>query len=127
MIRSTRNQIGNAQNPFQGNTKKVLTVCSAGLLRSPTLAAFLLEERGYNVRACGTCEEFALIPISTALVGWADVIYFVNQENLDEVEDQYLRGKEVRVLDLPDEHDYGSEELKTEISYQLTTMFGENW
>lgn len=34
MIKSNRNAMGNAANPYQGNYKKVLCVCSAGLLRS---------------------------------------------------------------------------------------------
>ena len=44
MIKSTRNQLHNIQNTAQGKTKKVLTVCSAGLLRSATLQNFLIKE-----------------------------------------------------------------------------------
>ena len=85
MIKGTRNQMYNIHNHWQGKTKKVLTVCSAGLLRSATLQNFLIKEYGYNVRNCGT-EDYALIPISEALVSWADEIVFVNKENFKRVE-----------------------------------------
>ena len=73
-------ELYNVSNASQGETKKVLTVCSAGLLRSATLQNMLIKEYGYNVRNCGTVESYALIPISEALVKWADEIVFVNSE-----------------------------------------------
>jgi hypothetical protein len=45
-----------------------------------TLANFLVKEYEYNVRNCGTVESYALIPISEALVCWADEIVFVNHK-----------------------------------------------
>ena len=81
MIKGHRNQLYNIHNEFQGNTKKVLCVCSAGLLRSATLQNTLIREYGYNCRNCGTEESYALIPISEALLLWADEIVFVNKAN----------------------------------------------
>ena len=81
MIKGHRNQLYNIYNEFQGNTKKVLCVCSAGLLRSATLQNMLIKEYSYNVRNCGTEESYALIPISEALLLWADEIVFVNKAN----------------------------------------------
>jgi protein-tyrosine phosphatase len=105
MIKGTRNQLANVNNYYQGKTKRVLTVCSAGLLRSATLANFLVKEYGYNVRNCGT-EDYALIPISEALVKWADEIIFVNEYNFNrvkiELEELEVINK-VRVLDMPDD------------------------
>lgn len=83
MIKGKRNQLSNVGNQFQTKTKKVLCVCSAGLLRSPTLANVLHKEFGFNTRAVGCDKEFALIPISQALIWWADEIVFVNRENFD--------------------------------------------
>lgn len=105
MIRGTLNQLHNISNKHQGNTKKVLTVCSAGLLRSATLQNMLIKEYGYNVRNCGTEESYALIPISEALVKWADEIVFVNKGNYRVVESEIIRlGFENKcyVLDIPD-------------------------
>ena len=42
-------------NPYQGTDKKLLFVCSAGLLRSAT-AANLFAKKGYNTRGCGSAE-----------------------------------------------------------------------
>jgi len=121
MLKGTRNQLYNVHNTAQGNTKKVLCVCSAGLLRSATLQNFLIKEYGYNVRNCGTEESYALIPISEALVCWADEIYFVNQDNFDtvkgEIEEMGMLEK-CRVLDIPDQYEFNNSMLLKIIKQQ---------
>lgn len=124
MIKSTRNAHSTALNPYQGKDKKVLTVCTAGVLRSPTAANVLRDIYGYNTRSCGIDESFALIPISTALVDWADEIVFVHDEvykyALVSAPPQVKEGlvnKAIR-LDIPDQHEYMSEELQYEIRKQ---------
>lgn len=117
MIEATRNQLTNINNPFQGKSKRVLCVCSAALLRSPSLANILHKELGYNTRACGTAENFALIPISEALVYWADEIVFVDEDcktYLDVDIKSELKNCEARILtlDVPDSYDYMDEELQ---------------
>lgn len=119
MIKSKLNQMANASNQWQNDAKRVLCVCSAGLLRSPTLAEYLTKEYGYNTRACGTSEEYALIPISEALVHWADLVVFVNEENYADVQDEkILSHKKVVVLDLPDEFGRNDPELLEHIDIQ---------
>lgn len=114
MIYSTRNQCGNAKNPYQGKTKKVLCVCSAGLLRSPTTAKYLTTKYGYNTRACGVSEEYALVPISTALILWSDEIVFAEEEHYQAVK-KYLGecGYEGRItiLNIPDMYSYDAPEI----------------
>ena len=89
-------------------------MCSAGLLRSATLQNFLIKEYGYNVRNCGTVESYALIPISEALVEWADEIVFVNQENYEMVKDE-LREMDLDykciILNIPDCFGFNDPEL----------------
>lgn len=119
MIKSKLNQMANAKNAYQNPDKRVLCVCSAGLLRSPTLAQYLNQEFGYNTRACGTSEEYALIPISEALVHWADQVVFVNKENYNEVKDvPILKTVDVVVLDLPDMYERNDPELLEAIKEQ---------
>ena len=48
-----RNRLSNVNNRFQGNFKRVLYVCSAGLLRSPTLAE-ILSQAPYNFNTRGS-------------------------------------------------------------------------
>lgn len=114
IVKGTKNQLFNVHNEFQGNTKKVLTVCSAGLLRSATLQNFLIKEYGYNVRNCGTVESYALIPISEALITWADEIVFVNKENYDMVTRELTQLNFLEkciVLDIPDAYEFNDPKL----------------
>jgi predicted protein tyrosine phosphatase len=114
MIKGTFNQLHNIYNEFQGDTKRVLTVCSAGLLRSATLQNFLIREYGYNVRNCGTEASYALIPISQALVLWADEIVFVNKENYKMVEkelEEFGVLDRCIILDIPDMYAFNDSTL----------------
>lgn len=87
------NRMWNIKNPYQGNALKVLCVCSAGLLRSPTTANVLHKKYGYNTRAAGVDTDHALIPVDEVLLEWADQIvcmenthrqYILNNFNADD-------------------------------------------
>jgi len=98
------NRIWNARNPHQGDATRVLCVCSAGLLRSPT-AAWVLSNPpfNFNTRAAGSSKTFALIPVDDVLLAWADVVLFVNKENEQEVRKEFdLSEKNVLTLNIPD-------------------------
>ena len=114
MIKATRNQLFNIHNSFQGNTKKVLCVCSAGLLRSATLQNYLIREYGYNVRNCGVTESYALIPISEALIEWTDEIVFVDKQSYNEVLPELTEFGvlyKCKVLNIPDIYSFNQPEL----------------
>ncbi len=117
----------NIGNPYQGSAKKVLCVCSAGLLRSPTLANILHKELGYNTRSCGTASNFALIPITEALIYWADEIVFVDEDcksylSEEAIEELKFSSVDSCTLNVPDNYDYGNEELEKLLlsSYLMT-------
>lgn len=120
MIKGKRNQLANVGNKFQTTAKKVLCCCSAGLLRSPSLANVLHKEFGFNTRAVGCDKEYALIPISQALIWWADEIVFVNQENFnslnqeekDEISDV---GVKVTILNFEDDFDWNDPWLNSQL------------
>ena len=120
MIKATRNQLGNLSNKYQTEAWRVLAVCSAGLLRSPTLANILHQEYGMNTRSCGSEKEFALIPISQALIRWADEIVFVNQRSFDNLDKEEVAnvGTKAVVLDVPDEYDWNDPLLKSILLFQ---------
>lgn len=99
---------GVAGNPYQGKDKKVLFVCSMGILRSATGAR--LYARKYNTRSAGTYAD-ALIRVTPLLLNWADEIVFVNRDNFESVSavKSYvaeMAGKSVKVLDIPDQYEH---------------------
>jgi len=119
----TLNRMSNSKNEFQGPAKRVLCVCSAGLLRSPTMAALLQHDYGYNTRAAGCVKEYALIFADVALVYWADEIVFAEQEHKDTML-SYLEKQELpphQVLDIPDRYSRGNMELEKLIRRAYTT------
>ncbi len=82
----TMNRVGVINNAWQGQTKRVVTLCSAGCLRSPTAAAVLSSPPyDFNTRAAGLTEEYAIIPFSPALAAWADEIVVMEQWMVDAV------------------------------------------
>ena len=118
--KSSRNAMGNAINPYQGDSKKVLCVCSAGILRSPTTANILHAQYGYNTRACGIESAYALIHVSEALLVWADEIVCMNREQKITLQhmidglpcDNSALKDRIQVLTLPDEYGYMDKTLQ---------------
>lgn len=119
----TRNQNNVCLNACQGDATKVLCVCSAGVLRSPTMANVLNQTFGYNTRAVGTIIGFALIPLTEALICWADEIVFVDFDTYDALdvvikEDITEYGCKITYLNIPDDYDYNDPILKDIIIQQ---------
>lgn len=105
------NRKWNARNPHQGNYKKVLCVCSAGLLRSPIAAKVLANDPyNFNTRACGLEKDFALIPIDDVLLEWADEVVVMTHDQMNKVRSMGYRDKIV-VLGIDDNYSYNDPEL----------------
>ncbi len=110
------NRIANSGNQFQGKYKRVLCVCSAGLLRSPTTAVVLSQKPyEYNTRAAGLTEEFALIPVDEVLLQWADEIVCMSPEQKTELEKRVKASggidTPVICLNIPDSYSYRDPKL----------------
>lgn len=116
---SRMNALHNCTNPHQGNAKKILCVCSAGLLRSPTLAGELYK-RGYNTRAAGV-HDYALIQVDEVLLTWADEIIFV-QKGLKEHVKGINPDTPVIELAIPDRFPYRDEALVRTINNCLDEL-----
>lgn len=73
---------------------------------------------GLNARACGSDVNMALIPLSCNLINWADIIYFMNADNMGEAlkhftpvgYDEDIREKGV-VWNIPDNYNWGDNVL----------------
>lgn len=99
------NRKHNAHNPNQGSYKRVLVVCSAGLLRSPTAAWVLSNEPfNFNTRACGTDVGHALIPLDDVLLDWADEVVCMDAYQAKMLRAQTM--KPVICLNIGDSYEY---------------------
>lgn len=118
------NRIFNSKNPYQGKAKKVLAVCSAGLLRSPTVAFTLSNEPyNYNTRAVGLDAGHALIPIDSVLIEWADEIMV-----MDEYQEKILKEKTKKPvfnLRIGDNFEYRDKGLITIIHMRMKELLDE--
>lgn len=113
---SLYNRVANADNRYQRQHKfkRVLCVCSAGLLRSPTAALVLSQDPfNFNTRAAGVFADFALVPVDSVLLHWADEIVCMTRDHAEAIAKMTMvdLGKPVIVLDVPDTHSYRDEEL----------------
>jgi predicted protein tyrosine phosphatase len=114
----TMNQLNVIWNKAQTKTKKVLCLCSAGVLRSPTAANVIHDLFGFNTRSAGLVDSFALIPVTESLLIWADEIVVMEQQQVDEIEtklknvDMDLDFKRVLCLNIPDQFYWNDDELK---------------
>ncbi len=105
------NRLYNCKNPYQGKAKRVLCVCSAGLLRSPTAAIVLQREYGYNTRAAGIEESFALIPVDEVLIEWAEEIVCMSKQQETMLRDILKQNKieiskKIICLNIDDDYEY---------------------
>ena len=112
----TKERIGNASNKYQGKYKRVLAVCSGGLLRSPTIAHTLASEPyNYNTRSAGTEPYYALNLVDQVLLEWADEIVCADSEHEVEIRNMLMdigiTTKKIVCLKLPDVYPYRDRKL----------------
>lgn len=98
-------------NTYQGVQLRVVFVCQAGLLRSPT-AAHIAAKHRINSRCAGIHEK-ALQPLSMNLLAWADKIVFLEARDQRQAllqfagtpGEEFLATKSL-LWDVPDQYDY---------------------
>jgi len=105
------NRVHNLSNPHQGDYKKVLCVCSAGLLRSPTTAEVLSRVFDYNTRAVGLDVDYALIPIDQYQVDWADEIVCMGLSQKVRIDASFVPKNPVVNLEIPDIYGFRDPDL----------------
>ena len=139
MATTTRNRLSNTFNQFQGKYTKVLCVCSAGVLRSPTAAHILSAEPfNFNTRAVGTAQSYALIPIDVAHVAWAEIIVVMDSSHMaivNEMQNDLItnyHGKHYMVenkyvpvynLNIEDDYDYRDPTLVAIMTEKFDKLF----
>lgn len=121
------NQYNVLKNEYQGIDPKFLTVCSAGCLRSPTIANELIK-RGYNARCCGATTSFAIVPITHALLAWANYVIVVSEQEAvvrkmcQELSDDGYAKPIVHVFDIEDMYPYNDPELVQIVNKKLDEL-----
>lgn len=111
------NRLHMAKHPSQGEFKKVLCICSGGLLRSPTAAYVLSQEPfNFNTRSAGIIPKYALIQVDDLLISWADEIVCMDKKHEKLLNSNFIVGdKTVICLGLSDDYTYRDPELIKEI------------
>lgn len=90
----------------QGNYKRVLFVCSGGMLRSATAAQWASHAKGWNTRNCGTMDA-ALPPMHRNLAQWAEKIYCMENHHAEDFKYEFpWAADKVEVLNIPDKFHY---------------------
>ena len=125
-MNDSNSRLENCKNPYQGKAKKVLCVCSAGLLRSPTAALVLSNPPfNYNTRSAGLDSTYALIVVDDVLLHWADEIVCMSQEQ--KIALKQMTNKKILCLNIPDDYNYGNKRLKKMIYDNYTLVQGDDY
>lgn len=110
---------------------KLLFVCSANMMRSPTGEAVFSRYEGIEAASAGINMD-AETPVSADLVEWADVVVVMEQHHARFLQERFgylLRRKRIAVLGIPDRYDYMDPELvrilKEEVEPQLSRWQNE--
>ena len=116
------------KNSAQGDFPRVLAICSAGVLRSPTIAWVLSNAPfNFNTRSAGISDDFALIKIDAALIQWAEFgIVCAEHWMLEEV-DKMCRfsgiDRDIFALNIPDNFDFREPRLVRMIERSCRELF----
>ncbi|HTL83318.1 MAG TPA: protein tyrosine phosphatase [Bacteroidia bacterium] len=91
----------------------ILFVCSRNNWRSPTAENIYRNTAGLNVRSAGT-EPSARVRVNAKTIAWAELIMVMEKKHKQRLQELFpgeMEGKEIHVLEIPDEYEYMDEEL----------------
>jgi predicted protein tyrosine phosphatase len=101
----------------------ILFVCSRNKWRSATAETIYQNHPIHHVRSAGTSTA-ARIKINAKLINWADLIFVMEKRHKQLLTENFredLIGRELIVLDIPDDYQYMDEELIAEIETKVAT------
>lgn len=88
--------------------KKVLFVCTANRLRSPTAEQVFSQRDDIEVASAGTSND-AITPLDAELVEWADIIFVMEKAHRNKLQKRFKRhliSARIICLDIPDEYEF---------------------
>lgn len=93
--------------------KKLLFVCSQNRLRSPTAEQVFSTHPKVECASAGL-NNAAEIPLTPELIAWAELIFVMERAHRNRLTakfKQYLHGKRIICLDIPDEYEFMDPDL----------------
>lgn len=91
----------------------LLFICSRNQWRSPTAEKVYKNITGLNTRSAGT-EPSAKIRVNAKHIAWADLIFVMEKRHKQRLLENFTNeviGKQIIILNIPDEYQYMDEEL----------------
>ena len=88
--------------------RRLLFVCSQNKLRSPTAEMIYANHADVDVDSAGLNHD-AVVPLSPEQIEWADLILVMENSHRHRLTKRFrkhLSGKQVVVLNIPDDYDY---------------------
>ncbi|MBR7001185.1 MAG: protein tyrosine phosphatase [Neisseriaceae bacterium] len=93
---------------------QILFLCSQNKQRSLTAEKIFDGYNGHTVRSAGT-ENNARIKVTAGLIGWADIIFCMEQKHIRRTREKYgdkLQNKKLICLHIPDKFAFMDEALQ---------------
>jgi len=110
---------------------KVLFVCTANKLRSPTAEDVLRDYPGIEAKSAGT-DANAPTPLTNELVAEADLIIVMENHHRERIRKKFKQrppDNRIITLHIPDEYERGDPELiellKAKVTHRLDQMMGK--
>ena len=100
---------------------KVLFVCDANQLRSPTAEKLFAGSAGFEVRSAGLNSD-ASVPVTKELVTWADKVFVMEQRQRNKL--RKLGASKITCLDIPDDYEFMDAFLVHQLHEKLDRYFG---
>jgi predicted protein tyrosine phosphatase len=109
-----------AKSPSQGPFKRVLFICSGGILRAPTAAHWAAEHKNWNTRSAGTLRD-AVPTVCQTLLEWAQRIYCMEPKHAAAISERFdgAFDSKIKILDVPDDFSYRQAALRRLIEERL--------
>ena len=101
---------------------QILFLCSQNKQRSLTAEKLFDGYHNHRVRSAGT-EANARIKVSAGLIGWADMIFCMEQKHARRIREKYadkLQDKKLICLNIPDKFDFMDEKLQQILQQKMT-------
>ncbi len=87
---------------------RVLFICSANKLRSPTAEQVFATWEDVETDSAGISAD-AAVPLSPEQLDWADIVFVMEKSHRTKLQKRFrrhLNGKRVVCLDIPDEYEF---------------------